>query len=45
MLKSRGQKVVTYSAMGAIQSIMTGEDGTLYGGADPGRSTSSVMGY
>ncbi|NWN90812.1 gamma-glutamyltransferase [Marinobacter adhaerens] len=45
LLESRGHKVVTHSAMGAIQSIMVGEDGTLYGGADPRRSTSSAMGY
>ncbi|WP_309044268.1 gamma-glutamyltransferase [Marinobacter sediminicola] len=45
LLESRGHKVVTNSAMGAIQSIMIGEDGTLYGGADPRRSTSSAMGY
>ncbi|KAA1174008.1 gamma-glutamyltransferase [Marinobacter salinexigens] len=45
LLESRGHKVVTNSAMGAIQSIMVGEDGTLYGGADPRRSTSSAMGF
>jgi gamma-glutamyltranspeptidase/glutathione hydrolase len=45
LLESRGHKVVTKPAMGAIQSIMIGEDGTLYGGADPRRSTSSAMGY
>lgn len=45
LLENRGHKVVTQSAMGAIQSIMIGEDGTLYGGADPRRSTSSAMGY
>ncbi|MGO1462734.1 MAG: gamma-glutamyltransferase [Marinobacter sp.] len=45
LLESRGHKVVSKSAMGAIQSIMIGEDGTLYGGADPRRSTSSAMGY
>lgn len=45
LLESRGHKVATSSAMGAIQSIMIGEDGTLYGGADPRRSTSSAMGY
>lgn len=45
LLENRGHKVVTNSAMGAIQSIMIGEDGTLYGGADPRRSTSSAMGY
>lgn len=45
LLESRGHAVVTNSAMGAIQSIMVGEDGTLYGGADPRRSTSSAQGY
>lgn len=45
LLESRGHKVVSKSAMGAIQSIMIGEDGTLFGGADPRRSTSSAMGY
>jgi gamma-glutamyltranspeptidase/glutathione hydrolase len=37
--------VVTHSATGAIQSTMTGNDGTLYGGADSRRSTSSALGY
>ncbi|WP_203301011.1 gamma-glutamyltransferase [Marinobacter sediminum] len=45
LLEDRGHTVVTNSAMGAIQSIMVGEDGTLYGGADPRRSTSSAKGY
>jgi gamma-glutamyltranspeptidase/glutathione hydrolase len=45
LLESKGHTVVTDSAMGAIQSIMIGEDGTLYGGADPRRSTSSALGY
>jgi gamma-glutamyltranspeptidase/glutathione hydrolase len=45
LLEQRGHTVVTDSAMGAIQSIMIGEDGTLYGGADPRRSTSSAKGY
>ena len=45
LLEARGHTVVTNSAMGAIQSIMVGEDGTLYGGADPRRSTSSAKGY
>ncbi len=44
-LEARGHKVTTSRAMGAIQSIQIGEDGTLYGGADPRRSTSSAMGY
>lgn len=45
LLEERGHKVVDGSAMGAIQSIMVGEDGVLHGGADPRRSTSSAMGY
>ncbi len=45
LLEDRGHTVVTNSAMGAIQSIMVGEDGMLYGGADPRRSTSSAKGY
>ncbi len=44
-LEHMGHRVVVDSAMGAIQSIMIGDDGTLYGGADPRRSTSSAMGY
>ena len=44
-LQEKGHTVVTKSAMGAIQSILIGPDGTLYGGADPRRSTSSAMGY
>jgi len=35
----------THSAMGAIQSNMTGEDGTLCGSADPRRRTFSAMSY
>ena len=45
LLENKGHTVVTDSAMGAIQSIMIGEDGTLYGGADPRRSTSSAQGF
>ncbi|NMT65062.1 gamma-glutamyltransferase [Marinobacter orientalis] len=45
LLENKGHKVVTGSAMGAIQSILIDSDGTLYGGADPRRSTSSAMGY
>lgn len=44
-LEDKGHTVVTKSAMGAIQSILIGPGGTLYGGADPRRSTSSAMGY
>lgn len=45
LLEERGHTVVGGSAMGAIQSITRDEDGTLHGGADPRRSTSSAMGY
>jgi gamma-glutamyltranspeptidase/glutathione hydrolase len=45
VLEEIGHKVVTGSAMGAIQSILIDSDGTLNGGADPRRSTSSAMGY
>ncbi|WP_138437601.1 gamma-glutamyltransferase [Marinobacter shengliensis] len=45
LLEAKGHEVTTSAAMGAIQSIMIGDDGTLYGGADPRRSTSSAMGF
>lgn len=45
LLEGMGHSVVQKSAMGAIQSIMVGEDGVFYGGADPRRSTSSAKGY
>jgi gamma-glutamyltranspeptidase / glutathione hydrolase len=45
LLEDMGHKVVQKSAMGAIQSILIDSDGTLNGGADPRRSTSSAMGY
>jgi len=45
ILEKLGHSVSQKSAMGAIQSIMRGPDGTFYGGADPRRSTSSAMGY
>jgi gamma-glutamyltranspeptidase/glutathione hydrolase len=45
LLESMGHTVSRKSSMGAIQSIMIGEDGTLYGGADPRRSTSAAMGH
>ncbi|KPQ28331.1 MAG: gamma-glutamyltransferase [Marinobacter excellens HL-55] len=45
LLEAKGHKISTSTAMGAIQSIMIGDDGTLYGGADPRRSTSSAMGF
>ncbi|MGM0772718.1 MAG: gamma-glutamyltransferase, partial [Pseudomonadota bacterium] len=45
LLEEKGHKVEPGSAMGAIQSILIDSDGTLHGGADPRRSTSSAMGY
>ena len=45
LLRGMGHTVSEKSSMGAIQSIMIGEDGTLYGGADPRRSTSAAMGF
>jgi gamma-glutamyltranspeptidase/glutathione hydrolase len=45
LLRGMGHTVEQKAAMGAIQSIMVGEDGVLYGGADPRRSTSSAKGY
>ncbi|MCB1852551.1 MAG: gamma-glutamyltransferase [Gammaproteobacteria bacterium] len=45
LLEEMGHKVVRKAAMGASQSIMIGSDGTLYGGADPRRSTSSAQGF
>ncbi|WP_230413365.1 gamma-glutamyltransferase [Zooshikella ganghwensis] len=44
LLESMGHTVSEKPAMGAIQSILVGPDGTLYGAADPRRSTSSAMG-
>lgn len=45
LLRQMGHTVVQKPAMGAIQSIMVGTDGLLYGGADPRRSTSSAQGF
>ena len=45
LLEQMGHTVTRKSAMGASQSIMVGADGTLYGGADPRRSTSSARGF
>ncbi len=44
LLEGMGHTVSRQSAMGTSQSIMVGSDGTLYGGADPRRSTSSAKG-
>lgn len=45
LLESKGHTVKPTAAMGAIQSILIDDEGKLYGGADPRRSTSSAMGY
>jgi gamma-glutamyltranspeptidase/glutathione hydrolase len=45
LLRGMGHTVTQKSSMGAIQSIMIGEDGIFYGGADPRRSTSAAMGF
>ena len=45
LLQSMGHTVTQNRAMGASQTIVIGEDGTLYGGADPRRSTSSARGF
>ncbi len=45
LLVGMGHSVQKKSAMGAIQSIMITPDGTMYGGADPRRSTASAMGF
>lgn len=44
LLEEMGHKVVQKPAMGAIQSILV-KNGTLYGGADPRRSTSLAAGF
>jgi gamma-glutamyltranspeptidase / glutathione hydrolase len=45
LLEAMGHTVNEKESMGAIQSIMIAEDGTMYGGADPRRSTSAAMGF
>ena len=45
LLQAMGHTVVQKRAMGASQTILIGEDGTFYGGADPRRSTSSALGF
>lgn len=45
LLAGMGHTVNEKSSMGAIQSIMIVEDGTMFGGADPRRSTSAAMGF
>jgi gamma-glutamyltranspeptidase/glutathione hydrolase len=44
LLEAMGHTVKEKTSMGAIQSIMIAEDGTMFGGADPRRSTSAAMG-
>nr|WP_255611515.1 gamma-glutamyltransferase [Marinobacterium arenosum] len=44
LLEGMGHKVSRKPSMGAIQSILVGEDGVFYGAADPRRSTSSAKG-
>ena len=45
LLEAMGHIVNEKTSMGAIQSIMIAEDGTMFGGADPRRSTSAAMGF
>jgi gamma-glutamyltranspeptidase/glutathione hydrolase len=45
LLEGMGHTVAEKASMGAIQSIMIAEDGTMFGGADPRRSTSAAMGF
>jgi gamma-glutamyltranspeptidase/glutathione hydrolase len=45
LLEQMGHKVTQQEAMGAIQSVLIDEQGTMYGGADPRRSTSSAQGF
>ena len=45
LLEAMGHTVTEKSSMGAIQSIMISEDGTMFGGADPRRSTSAARGF
>jgi gamma-glutamyltranspeptidase/glutathione hydrolase len=45
LLEAMSHTVTEKTSMGMIQSIMVAEDGTTFGGADPGRSTSAAMGF
>ncbi|MEH6824024.1 MAG: gamma-glutamyltransferase [Motiliproteus sp.] len=45
LLQGMGHTITPKASMGAIQSIRVGADGTLFGAADPRRSTSSAQGY
>jgi gamma-glutamyltranspeptidase/glutathione hydrolase len=45
LLEAMGHTVNEKFSMGAIQSIMSAEDGTMIGGADPRRSTSAARGF
>jgi gamma-glutamyltranspeptidase/glutathione hydrolase len=40
-----GHTVNEKTSMGAIQSIMVVADGSMFGGADPRRSTSATRGF
>ena len=45
LFEAMGHTVNEKTSMGAIQSIMIAGDGTMFGGADPRRSTSAAMGF
>jgi gamma-glutamyltranspeptidase/glutathione hydrolase len=45
LLEAMGHTVTEMTLMGAIQGIMVSEDGAMFGGADPRRSTSTAMGF
>jgi gamma-glutamyltranspeptidase len=45
LFEAMGHMVSEKTSMGAIQSIMVAADGTMFGGADPRRSTSAAMGF
>ncbi|WP_018700789.1 gamma-glutamyltransferase [Amorphus coralli] len=45
LLEEMGHEVAVKDAMGSTQSIQVGEDGTLYGAADPRRAGSLAAGY
>jgi gamma-glutamyltranspeptidase/glutathione hydrolase len=45
LFEAMGHAVSEKTSMGAIQSIMIAQDGTMFGGADPRRSTSAAMGF
>jgi gamma-glutamyltranspeptidase/glutathione hydrolase len=45
LLEAIGHTVNEKASMRAVQSIMIAEDGTMFGGAEPRRSTSAAMGF